>query len=107
MSMATIGKVSDMRDYVEELLKYNGKFDLYIQLHNWIIPKFPVTTKTLLDNGSPPGEKLGIVMRQLKSIWMDSGFLSSPEDLLKELPVIISKLTNSSAPVSKKVKVKH
>lgn len=106
MSIATIGKVSDMKDYVEELLKYNGKFDLYVQLHNWTVPKFPVTTKSILDNGIPPGEKLGIVMRQLRQIWMDSGFLSSPDDLLKQLPVVISNLSNSPVPVSKKIKVK-
>ncbi|XP_037897741.1 CCA tRNA nucleotidyltransferase 1, mitochondrial, partial [Glossina fuscipes] len=94
------------RDFVEELLKYKHKRELYDKLRSWRIPPFPVNGNILKDRGSIPTRKIGLVLAQLKLIWADSNFQLSSEELLeKHLPEVMENLvTPPPSPNYKKIK---
>uniref|UniRef100_A0A1A9X1T7 Poly A polymerase head domain-containing protein n=1 Tax=Glossina brevipalpis TaxID=37001 RepID=A0A1A9X1T7_9MUSC len=94
------------RDFVEELLKYKHKKELYNSLISWEIPPFPVNGNILKDKASIPSKKIGLILSELKLIWADNNFQLSSEELLeKHLPQVIENLvTAASSPSYKKVK---
>lgn len=95
------------KEYVLELLNYNNKPDLFEQLQMWTPPRFPINGGVLHANGVAKGRMVGVVMNELKDSWADGNFEKTQEDLLKELPAILSKLKGAeSGNVTKKQKVK-
>lgn len=46
-------KISDAKDYVKEVLKYNGKLQLLSELEGWTIPRFPINGNMLKDANVP------------------------------------------------------
>lgn len=104
MCLNTIGKYTDMKSYVEELLKYHNKLDLYNKLKDWTIPKFPLNGSIVRENGGPNGQLLGVVMKKLRNIWADKEFKASSEDLLKYLPEILEELNVVDGKAVKKSK---
>lgn len=94
------------RDFVEELLKYKHKRELYDNLRSWEVPPFPVNGNVLKDRASIPTRKIGLVLAQLKLIWADNNFQLSREELLeKHLPQVTENLvTPPPSPNYKKVK---
>ncbi|XP_063704001.1 CCA tRNA nucleotidyltransferase 1, mitochondrial [Culicoides brevitarsis] len=105
MCIQTIAKPSDQRGYVEELVKYLGKVELYKKLHAWEIPFFPVNGTLLKENGCPPGKWIGIVINKLKQIWAANEFKSTQEELMKHLPEILKELNIEDGQVKKKPKI--
>ncbi|XP_037949379.1 CCA tRNA nucleotidyltransferase 1, mitochondrial [Teleopsis dalmanni] len=90
------------RDFVEELLKYCNKKNLYESLKAWKMPNFPINGNLLKERGCPLGKKMGSVMLQLKVIWADHDFSISTEELLdKHLPEILAKITPPTTPAKK------
>ncbi|KAH8414044.1 hypothetical protein KR222_003153, partial [Zaprionus bogoriensis] len=83
------------RDYVEQLLKYANKLDLYNQLKAWQTPTFPVNGNMLKSHGLV-GKKVGLVISELRLLWADSDFKLTAEELLLELPGILEPLASSS-----------
>lgn len=106
MCFDTIGKPTLMKEYVVELLKYNNKIDIYNDIKNWKIPNFPIGGNLLQENGCPPGNVMGIVMKKLRAIWIDSYFQMSSNELLNELPNIYNELNIVDGKVIKKHKSK-
>ncbi|XP_059619256.1 CCA tRNA nucleotidyltransferase 1, mitochondrial [Phlebotomus argentipes] len=103
MCFQTIGKLSEMRSFVEQLLMYHNKKDLQQLLSQWEIPRFPVNGSVLKEHGCPSGRSMGIVMSALKEIWANEEFKSTTEDLLKHLPGILEKReSNRSPPLAQK-----
>lgn len=92
MCLQTYGKPRDIKDYVEELLKFNGRLELYEKLKNWEIPRFPVDGSILKQNDCPPGRVMGIVISKLKEIWVHNEFKSTTEELVSHLPKIFEEL---------------
>nr|CAD7427858.1 unnamed protein product [Timema monikensis] len=90
--LTTKVKVSDTRKWVEEVFKYRGNAELLQQFMEWEIPKFPVSGHMLKENGVPGGKRIGLVLNKLKEHWADSDFTASSEDLLKQIPTILSEL---------------
>ncbi|XP_017037577.1 CCA tRNA nucleotidyltransferase 1, mitochondrial [Drosophila kikkawai] len=82
------------RDYVEQLLKYSNKVELYNQLKAWVKPDFPIKGNVLSGHGLK-GIRLGFVLNELKILWADSDFKLTAEELLKQLPDILEKVPNS------------
>ncbi|KAH8295358.1 hypothetical protein KR018_010397 [Drosophila ironensis] len=82
------------RDYVEQLLKYAGKLELYNQLKAWPKPRFPVNGQALSGYGLK-GVKLGLVLDELKLHWADSDFEASSEQLLAKVPGVLEALPPS------------
>lgn len=106
MCIQTIGKPSDQKQYVEELVKYLGKATLYHKLKTWEIPSFPVNGNVLKEHGCPPGRMIGVVMTKLKQIWALHEFKSTQEELLQNfLPDILKDLNIVDGKVKKKPKV--
>jgi tRNA nucleotidyltransferase (CCA-adding enzyme) len=106
MCFQTIGKSKDQKDFVLELLKYHGKFDLYEKLNVWEIPRFPVDGNSLKQAGCPPGRFMGDVINRLKEIWAKNDFKLSHDELLKELPAILEELKVVNSKMSKKPKMR-
>lgn len=94
------------KEYVLELLKYNNKRDLFEQLQVWCPPRFPVNGNMLQTHGCSKGKMMGHVMNKLKDIWANGNFEMTSDDLLKELPIILNELKESSdGSVTKKPKI--
>lgn len=105
MCLQTLGKPRDLQDYVEELLKYHGKFDLYEKLHNWKIPIFPIDGQILMQHGCPSGKLMGAVIRQLKQLWVKEEFRSSKEEILELLPGVLQEFNIVDGKQVKKAKI--
>ncbi|XP_022217856.2 CCA tRNA nucleotidyltransferase 1, mitochondrial [Drosophila obscura] len=92
------------RDYVEQLLKYTRKVELYNQLKAWSTPIFPLSGNILKDHGLS-GKNLGTGLSLLRLMWADSDFQLTSDQLLEKIPYILEKLqspSNTNAPSKKK-----
>lgn len=89
MCLVTFGKPRDIKDYVEELLKFQGKWELYQKLKDWIVPKFPVDGNMLKVHNCPSGKIMGSILNKLKEEWIKNEFKSTAEELLTQLPKIL------------------
>lgn len=88
----SIGKPKDVKEYVEEFLKFLCKKDLYESLKEWTIPRFPLDGTTLKQHGCPSGKIMGTIFSKLKDIWAKNEFKSTSDELLKELPKVLEEL---------------
>ncbi|XP_017082281.1 CCA tRNA nucleotidyltransferase 1, mitochondrial [Drosophila eugracilis] len=88
------------RDYVESLLKYSNKQELYNQLKAWVEPEFPIRGNTLEEHGVK-GIRIGLVLGELKLFWADSDFKLTSEDLLKKVPAILESIPSSPGKVKR------
>ncbi|XP_030376004.1 CCA tRNA nucleotidyltransferase 1, mitochondrial [Scaptodrosophila lebanonensis] len=94
------------RDYVEQLLKYANKAELYNQLKAWQTPNFPINGHTLKSHGLV-GKKMGLVLAQLRLIWADSDFLLTADQLIeKHLPEVLEQLRTPPSTPNKKQRTK-
>lgn len=84
------------REYVIEILKYQGAMELLDEFEKWVIPKFPISGIMLRDH-VPHSKVTGIVLRELKKIWINDDFKSTSDQLMEHVPCIINKLTNKMA----------
>ena len=89
MVLNTKGKVKDMREYILELFKCRGQFDLLEEFESFTMPRFPVGGSMVRPHVSHP-KQIGNLLATLKEIWVDSDFKLSQEDLMKEVPRIVS-----------------
>ncbi|XP_017465939.1 PREDICTED: CCA tRNA nucleotidyltransferase 1, mitochondrial [Rhagoletis zephyria] len=93
------------REYVEELLKYTNKFNLYHDLKSWKAPRFPLSGSMLKERGLAADKRMGVIMTRLRSIWIDSDFSLSGEELLEQhLQGVIEGLATPPATPNKKRK---
>lgn len=90
--MQTSGKPKDTKNYVEELLKFHGKLELFEKLKDWVVPKFPVDGTILKQHNCPSGRIMGVVINKLKEIWVKNEFKSTSEELVGHLPKIYEEL---------------
>nr|AAO39558.1 LP10544p [Drosophila melanogaster] len=88
------------RDFVEQLLKYSGKLELYNQLKSWVKPDFPIRGNALAQRGLN-GMRLGLVMDELKLLWADSDFQLTHDDLLKWIPNVLKKIPSAPGKVKR------
>lgn len=92
MCLISSGKPRDIKDYVEELLKFLGKWELHEKLKNWQVPKFPIDGNTLKAHNCPSGKIMGVVLGKLRDIWALNKFDISVDELVKHLPKIYEEL---------------
>lgn len=104
--MQPLGQPKLLKEYVLELLKYHGKWDLHDELKNWEIPRFPVNGSMLKSHDCPVGQKMGIVMNKLKEEWVKSHFTLNADELLAHLPKILDEIRDSDKMHMKRQKVK-
>lgn len=106
MCLQTIGKPKDMKTYVEELLKFHYKWELYDKLFNWQVPKFPIDGATLKQHNCPSGKLMGIIINKLREVWVKNEFKSTSEELVTLLPEIYEDLNIVDGKQVKKSKTK-
>lgn len=92
MCLQPLGKPRDTKDYVEELLKFQGKWNLHDKLRDWVVPRFPIDGSTLKEHNCPSGKLMGVVINRLREIWVQNEFKSTPEELLAQLPKVLEDL---------------
>lgn len=95
MCIQPLGQPKTLKEYVLELLKYHGKWDLHDELKNWQIPRFPLSGTMLKQHNCPGGQKMGVVMSKLKEEWVKSHFESGADELLAHLPRILDEMQKS------------
>lgn len=104
MCLVTLGKPKEIKDYVEELLKFHGKWELHAKLKSWNVPRFPVDGTTLKANNCPSGKIMGTVLSKLKEEWVKDEFKSTVDELLAHLPKILEELNVVDGKQVKKAK---
>jgi tRNA nucleotidyltransferase (CCA-adding enzyme) len=92
MCLVTVGKPKEIKDYVEELLKFHGKWELHQKLKDWNVPKFPIDGNILKSHNCPSGRIMGTIINKLKEEWVKNEFQSTSEELLTQLPKILEDL---------------
>ncbi|CAK9808174.1 CCA tRNA nucleotidyltransferase 1, mitochondrial [Anthophora plagiata] len=85
------GNISNTKSYICELLKCKQLFSLAEDIEQFVVPRFPVNGSMLL-NRVKKGKMMGIVIKELKDIWVDKNFEINGEELLQEVPRIVSDL---------------
>ncbi|KAK7865026.1 hypothetical protein R5R35_000045 [Gryllus longicercus] len=85
-------KTSDIFEFVLEVLRYRGDQLLLEEFSEWKVPRFPVTGNQLKERGVPSGKTLGLVLQQLKEYWIEKDFTPTVEELLLQLPEVLSRL---------------
>lgn len=100
----TSSPIGVVREYVLELLLYQGKREIYDQLKAWSIPRLPVTGRHLADAGVPPGKKMGFVQQRFREIWTESHFKLTADELLAQLPNVLNDFeeTRKTSPILNK-----
>ncbi|XP_058454185.1 CCA tRNA nucleotidyltransferase 1, mitochondrial [Malaya genurostris] len=96
LTLQTLGSAKLKKEYVLELLRYHGKAYIYQQLNEWQIPRFPIKGNVLIEQGAPGGQKLGLVVNELKMIWSTKQFNMTEQELLEHLPNVLAKLKLNS-----------
>lgn len=94
-----------LKEFILELLKYNGKREIYDQILEWEMPKFPINGTVLMDNGCS-GRKMCNILTKLRDIWADSNFQMSQEELLQQHLTDVQQKIAEEESVRKKVKTK-
>lgn len=72
-----------IHQYIIELLKYQGYIYLIDQMKQWIIPKFPVNTIDLQQNGLISHGHFSHLIKRLKQQWKLSDYQMTKEDLIE------------------------
>lgn len=86
-------KDSTSKQYIIELLKYTTNLELIHEFQNWDPPRFPVSGNVLKQYSVPPGKSSGKVLSALKDIWIESDFQKSGDDLERDIPSVMEKLS--------------
>ncbi|XP_032676435.1 CCA tRNA nucleotidyltransferase 1, mitochondrial isoform X2 [Odontomachus brunneus] len=84
------------REYIIEILKYQGAIELLDEFEKWVIPKFPIKG-IMLRNHVPHPKVTSVVLRELKKIWVNDNFKSTSDQLMEYVPCIINELNNKMA----------
>ncbi|XP_011203099.2 CCA tRNA nucleotidyltransferase 1, mitochondrial [Bactrocera dorsalis] len=93
------------REFVEELLKYSNEVELYNELKAWQMPRFPLTGSILKEHGLTADKRMGVIMTRLRSIWIDSDFSITGDELLtNHLADVIESLKTPPGTPNKKRK---
>ncbi|KAI5706328.1 hypothetical protein M8J76_003747 [Diaphorina citri] len=85
-------KATTMREYIVELMKYKEKSELIKDFHKWRLPTFPMNGNIIRQYGTVGGKDLGKVLQGLKEHWSANDFKLTREDLIRELPKIMTEL---------------
>jgi hypothetical protein len=72
-----------LHGYVIELLKYQGYVYLIDDWKKWSVPKFPVNTWDLRQNGLLSHGHFSRLLRRLKEQWKSSQFKMTKEELIE------------------------
>lgn len=85
------GKSADGKAFVCELLKYKGLSELAVEFETLNIPRFPINGHMLKPH-IPNGKMFSLVIMKLKNLWLDKNYDITTEELLREVPRIVSEL---------------
>lgn len=94
MCLQSSGQPKILKQYVIELLKFQGKWNFVEELENWQFPKFPINGNILKNHNCPTGKVMGVIMDKLKEEWVKNNFESTEKELLEHLPRILEEIKN-------------
>ncbi|XP_053986198.1 CCA tRNA nucleotidyltransferase 1, mitochondrial [Hylaeus volcanicus] len=83
------------KTYICELLKCKQLLDVAAEFEKVRIPRFPVNGH-MFKGQVKKGKTIGIIIKTLKDIWLDKNFEITAEELLQEVPRIISEIEDKS-----------
>jgi len=84
-----------MKEYIEQLLKYNNDRTILEEFEKWTPLKFPITGNMIKNHGVKDGKKIGIILRKLIEYWADDDFQTDIEELLNLIPKAEDELCHS------------
>ncbi|XP_020298480.1 CCA tRNA nucleotidyltransferase 1, mitochondrial isoform X2 [Pseudomyrmex gracilis] len=96
-------KYEVFREYTKELLRYRGAIELLREFEQWTVPHFPINGSMLKDRGTEH-KLIGLVITELKRLWVEEDFQLTENQLLDRLPKILDKLKEKHRIKEKKQK---
>ena len=87
MLLKTIGKASDVREFVYELLRYKGQLKLLEDFEKWD-SRFPITGGMIKPHVTNP-KVIGDVISKLKDIYLENNCEMSVEKLESHIPSVV------------------
>ncbi|XP_076667043.1 CCA tRNA nucleotidyltransferase 1, mitochondrial [Andrena cerasifolii] len=85
------GNTINAKSYICELFRCKQLFGLLEEFEKVTIPKFPVSGHMLKDQVTKR-KVMGIVIKELKDIWLEKNFDVTEKELLENVPRIISEI---------------
>ncbi|XP_078035290.1 CCA tRNA nucleotidyltransferase 1, mitochondrial isoform X2 [Augochlora pura] len=85
------GNTKNCKAFICELFKCKLLFNNAAEFEKVVIPRFPITGHMLKEQ-IKKGKIIGIVIKELKDIWLDTNFEINTEKLLQEVPRIVSEI---------------
>lgn len=70
------------KSHILEFAYLEDNNEFIIGVKDWIVPEFPLKGQDLLDSGIKEGKEFGDKIAQLRSLWEDSNFTLTKEDLM-------------------------
>ncbi|XP_076299470.1 CCA tRNA nucleotidyltransferase 1, mitochondrial isoform X1 [Lasioglossum baleicum] len=95
------GNTNNCKAFICELLKCKQLFDLAAEFEKFTLPRFPINGHELKKE-IKKGKVIGVVIKKLKDIWLDSNFEINIEKLLQEVPRIVSEIEDNDVNKYKK-----
>jgi tRNA nucleotidyltransferase (CCA-adding enzyme) len=72
-------------NWINQLAILQNKSSIGGKILKWKIPTFPISGKDLLDLGIKAGPELGEILKKFKTIWVQSRFRLTREELLQKI----------------------
>ncbi|CAD6229916.1 GSCOCG00006640001-RA-CDS [Cotesia congregata] len=94
------------KEYIKEVIKYLGNFELLKPFEEWNPPKFPVNGHDLKPHVTYP-VLIAHTINALKDSWLLDGCKTSKEELMKRAPDIVVALQEKYKPLIEKIKNKE
>ncbi|XP_008549269.3 CCA tRNA nucleotidyltransferase 1, mitochondrial [Microplitis demolitor] len=94
------------REYINEVMKYRGAFELLKSFEEWNPPKFPVNGNDLKPH-VPHQKLMAHTINALKESWLLDGCKTSKDELIKRVPDIVLSLEEKYKTLLEKVPVKQ
>ncbi|KAJ8674279.1 hypothetical protein QAD02_005541 [Eretmocerus hayati] len=103
--LKTIGKVSDMREYINELLRYRGDLHLLEEFEKWD-GHFPINGRMIISHleSGKNHKVIGDVISRLKDVWLDHDCDMPVEKLEAQIPSLIAEVQEEMKERSEKMK---
>nr|XP_033321417.1 CCA tRNA nucleotidyltransferase 1, mitochondrial isoform X1 [Megalopta genalis] len=85
------GNTNYCKAFICELLRCKLLFNYVAEFEKFALPRFPISGH-MLKQEIKKGKIMGIVIKELKDIWLDANFEIDTEKLLQEVPRIVSEI---------------
>eukprot|EP01134_Creolimax_fragrantissima_P008205 CFRG8205T1 len=93
-------------EFAIELMMYLEHPSVGERLRNWEVKQFPVNGKMMASTAVKKGPDVGVVLKELKSLWKESSYQLGGDELLEKVPGLLSHIDELRANMPKVEKIR-